>query len=285
MRQGVFGAAIALLKNIAIILLSTAVGILAGAAVHYWHLDHKFESLAHLDGMVADLVAGAFTTGTTLYLSLYFVQIQELKAVINKGLFGLQDVDLPRAILSQAIDNFPPYAVESDANPMILCTTPETLTKRLAKLNDARVANVALAIPIDQPCAGNVIADASAALWNRFHDGERFRHVLTVRNGGQTIVGLTSANHFRSLLNPTHIIGHWDENIAKTIAKAAEMNVIDAFRAFGFVVDTVPESRNTASMIQNLVRAKANEALITNGSTVSGAVSLWRLVGLAYGIK
>ena len=289
--QGWKRALFATAKAAAVILGSLILGILVGVAVRQSPLMVSFlhRYAPNFDSTIAELIAGAFTSSATVYLSIYVVQIHEIKSTIREAL-GLK-VDLSKATLQGTFTPVPEFSPNSATSKLILCMNSMPLAEQLKTPEIERIEHVAMALPVfgdlNNPtteCTGSAIRQTFKMLRDQFGDDDKFQHVLAVdkQGSGFFVRGYISASNFHELLT----LGYredssYDSNIADSIAAKANMKDARALKVFNFVTDTVDEVASTVLMIKEMAELRSSEALVTRRHEIVGVAEICRLLKLS----
>lgn len=240
-----------------------------------------------LNGLVASVVAGAFTTAATMYLAIFVIQIPEinrgLKDTLQRNLFGLDHLDIRQAILSGALDDLPEYATNNPKYPVVLCNP--AADEKEAKFDEAHVTNIALGLVLKRKCIGQMIADKFDELRKTYKG--RFQHVvlLEAEGSGYSIEGAASREDFYLVLYPT--VGEKaDLNVARFVAERLESMPAQVFELFNFVTTKVEADESLGTAIAKMVELGRSSALIIGKSgKILGIGLLWKLISVGYGYE
>lgn len=288
---------VALARSIAIIAFSIFVGVGVALALRLAHVEDNAQQLlktlnldafgkeifGNIDGLVADLVAGSFATGLTLYLSVYVIQIREMrreiKTAFQTGLLGIESFDPRRAIALERLEPTPAFSVGHPIFPMLICNTKTVFDKQFANIDPEKIKQVALAIELFAECSGELLLEGFKSLRTQYSTVFEFVLLVERAGSGYIIRGIARADDFFQLINPS--FDHYDANVCNALAKLASLPDPVVFEAMGFVVGAIPLGSDVGVMMRDLVKAQRNTALVADGHSVIGIAELWRLAKVA----
>src|SRR5665213_1241271 len=145
----------ALLKSVAIIAVAIAVAMIVNVGLDWLKFGDLVHRIApHLDSTMAQLIADSLATSATVYLSIYYVQIKAIDTLIRDNLFGLDGIDLKKAVLREIIPQMPPFHLADRRHPLVICNDPVAMRKQLAAIVPGEVVFAALGMELWKVCAG-----------------------------------------------------------------------------------------------------------------------------------